>query len=459
MLRLLWLFQTIQCIYSWQVGLKTVSKNRLLQNVMISGEKGITSEYLSFYSGELLYYGEVRIGSPPQKFRMVFDTGNSDLLVPSHDCSKDECGNHSRFDYNQSTTFNNSNLNFTIPYGPGEVSGTWASDTVGIAGTTINQFPIGLVNWEDTEMRQIFTDGVIGLGLSESSSNISQDTWPSSVSRSYPNLTGDMSFLLRQVGDHPASFQVGETLNLGKKLVTYKHPLVKPYSQWSLNMTSVVFNRILSSTTDVCHPNCQVIIDSATSAIVIPESDYFTFMLQVLHNTNSCQYLWRQRLFVCTDPVDCIGLPTVRFILPDISGNPVEYSLNPSEYLRHDPNIGCIPLFEKSFQSEGPWILGVVFLRNYYTTFSWDKDTISFQLVNGADNPNDPETFAKGFLNVILILLLGGGLVGICVYFGRKVCVLEYRRRFPRWNHVDVDSDGGVPTSGPIDDCISYTEL
>lgn len=45
----------------------------------------------------LQYYGEVSIGSPPQSFTVIFDTGSGHLLVPSATCEDPACEKHKRY--------------------------------------------------------------------------------------------------------------------------------------------------------------------------------------------------------------------------------------------------------------------------------------------------------------------------------------------------------------------------
>merc|ERR1719203_1235361 len=68
---------------------------------MVSGRGGGHS-HRSAQASE--YYGQVSVGSPPQSFLVVFDTGSGNLLLPSKECSDDACTGHKRYDSSLSTT-------------------------------------------------------------------------------------------------------------------------------------------------------------------------------------------------------------------------------------------------------------------------------------------------------------------------------------------------------------------
>jgi hypothetical protein len=78
------------------------------------------------------YYGEVSLGTPEQKFQVIFDTGSSDLWVAGSKCDS-SCGRHAKFDSSKSSTYVANGTTFHIEYGSGPVSG-YESQDVAVAG-------------------------------------------------------------------------------------------------------------------------------------------------------------------------------------------------------------------------------------------------------------------------------------------------------------------------------------
>ena len=88
------------------------------------------------------YFGSVSIGTPPQSFQVVFDTGSSNLWVPKVGCT--HCGipffgtPKSKYDHVQSTSYKADGKDFEIWYASGRVSGYFSEDDGMCIGITSN---------------------------------------------------------------------------------------------------------------------------------------------------------------------------------------------------------------------------------------------------------------------------------------------------------------------------------
>ncbi|NWV70465.1 PEPC protein, partial [Malurus elegans] len=110
------------------------------------------------------YFGEISIGEPPQKFLVLFDTGSSNLWVPSVDCKSPACFNHAKFKANDSATFTPGGQSYTVSYGSGAVTIVLGSDTLQIQSITVTNQEFGLSEDEPTQPFYFADfDGILGL--------------------------------------------------------------------------------------------------------------------------------------------------------------------------------------------------------------------------------------------------------------------------------------------------------
>ena len=114
---------------------------------------------------------------------MDFDTGSSDIWVPSNKCSM--CGNHPLFNESKSSTLNltvpqdasstsspysnmtDGNGTWTLQYGDGSaVQGVKARDTITVGNLTVKNQLFGLASKVSAQfIRDPKLDGIFGLGF------------------------------------------------------------------------------------------------------------------------------------------------------------------------------------------------------------------------------------------------------------------------------------------------------
>ncbi|KAK0702564.1 aspartic peptidase domain-containing protein [Apiosordaria backusii] len=126
---------------------------------------------------DLQWAGEITVGTPPQKFKVIFDTGSPYLLLPRNNCTT--CGSqHNLFNPSASTTFSPSpglplQLEFgsagggTVPTNSSQrVNCIAATDTVSISSPPLEAFnqQFLVCDYYSSGLATQPADGIFGLG-------------------------------------------------------------------------------------------------------------------------------------------------------------------------------------------------------------------------------------------------------------------------------------------------------
>ncbi|XP_068611088.1 nothepsin [Brachionichthys hirsutus] len=316
------------------------------------------------------FYGIISLGTPEQNFSVVFDTGSTDLWVPSYYCVSQACASHQRFRAFDSTSFEHGGRIFGIQYGSGRLLGVTARDTLKIGGLTILNQDFGeSVYQPGAAFVMAKFDGILGMAfppLAEIPGNSAFDNMMSQKTVDQPVFSFYLRGGTRRGGPH------GELLLGGTDEALYTGPIswvpvtLKEY--WQIKMDRVA----VQGAGSLCPRGCQTIVDTGTSLIAGPMADILSLHQQIgATPTIAGEFV-----------VDCVrlsSLPGVTFVLGG-----VEYALRAEQYVRKERFADrelCFTGFQtvEMISSEGPlWILGDVFLTQFYSVFDRGQDRVGF---------------------------------------------------------------------------------
>ncbi|XP_030457343.1 aspartic proteinase-like [Syzygium oleosum] len=248
-------------------GISKYGSKGLYYNMRTGGEDIVPlKNYL-----DAQYYGEIGIGSPPQQFTVIFDTGSSNLWVPSAKCYFSvACYFHSKYKASRSSTYTKNGKTCDINYGSGSVSGFLSQDNVEV-GNLIVKDQVFIEATREGSLTFVLAkfDGILGLGFQEISVANVTPVWYNMVQQ---GMLDDeiFSFWLNR---NPDAKEGGEIVfgGVDERHFKGKHVYV-PVTQkgyWQFNMGDIL---IANQSTGVCKGGCAAIVDSGTSLLAGPTS-------------------------------------------------------------------------------------------------------------------------------------------------------------------------------------------
>ncbi|XP_024880358.1 lysosomal aspartic protease-like [Temnothorax curvispinosus] len=347
---------------------KTYSVEKFSTETVIplrSGRSGTANVSLINYLN-IQYCGTIEIGTPPQTFKILFDTGCSDLWVPSKNCnvSQPACLKHNKYDSTQSTTY--IPLNYSLFYkDDAGVYGFLVNDDVIIAGLNVSFHTFGeITNFATNFWDYAECDGVLGMGYKDLSHFNTPSVFQSLIDEQMVSRKIFSFYLNRNLSD-----VIGGELILGGSDPAYydgdfTYVNVTHIEYWEFKIDKIQVKNYTS-----CSEGCQAVVDTGASMIGGPPQTIAALNREIGVNNGTVQ---------CDD--DYISkLPDINFVMGGKT-----FRLTGQDYiLKLGAELGgnCIPGFQAVTQLDGlDWILGHVFIGRYYTEFDMENDRVGFAL-------------------------------------------------------------------------------
>jgi len=355
---------------------------------------------------KMAYFGEIGVGTPSQKFSVVYDTGSGNLLIPGENCRDTACRKHDRFDAKLSSSAQELNCDgsdvqgqstdkLTITFGTGRISGKCMQDNICIGNLCASGTFVASTEESAHPFASFSFDGVLGLALD----SMAQGADFSLMSRMVRNrLLAEpvFSVFLSDSNAETSEITFGETKREHMASELFWVPVSRNSGYWEVQITDITFN---NGRQHLCE-NCHVAVDTGTSQLAGPS--------EIIRQL-------KQKLNVHSDCVNYDKLPDLGFAIGENILN-----LAPKDYIDKTGNTSC----ELSLMSldvpppKGPlFVFGIPFLQKFFTVYDHSANKVGFAVAKHTGEDPDLSSIAHasdelgeppGVTVVTSVLELGG---------------------------------------------------
>ncbi|KAI8370852.1 aspartic peptidase domain-containing protein [Choanephora cucurbitarum] len=329
------------------------------------------------------YFGEISIGTPPQKFNVVFDTGSSDLWVVSSECHDPICKTRQQFDTKASLTYRtipggeNYDANtIHVVYGTGSIKGRLGRDTISLADNeiVIRDQVVADAYAISNEFSKLPFHGIFGLGLrSLMSSEGHNPPFHSMVQQGLIQLPIFAIYSQHKAGEidfggiDPSRFEGG---------LRFVDAIDDNY--WMIAMQTIRIGNQLPQ-----FVRRKGIIDSGSTLIIMPAMDAKEYHKHIKGAFPNGDGTWS---------IPCKNVRDIQPIWIELDTITLELAAD-SLFMApaSSTSVYCLSgISEQSSSDEDTWILGDVFLKNFYTVFDLERKQLGFAAAKNDDTMQDP---------------------------------------------------------------------
>ncbi|KAG8705493.1 Type I transmembrane sorting receptor [Ceratobasidium sp. 394] len=321
------------------------------------------SEPLTSHEDSSYWTGPISLGTPGKEFQMNFDTGSTDLWVPSVDCAS--CGSHPQYDPSQSSTSEQTGESAQLTYGDGSsASGPVYLDTVSIAGVSVTGQKFAAVTSESNSLASNEADGIVGLGFPGISATHSSSFVENAISQgtvSHP----EFSFALNEAG--PELYIGGE--NPDKYTGEFTCAPVLEEGYWLVEGMAAP-----SPAQDTQRYSGRMIIDSGTTIIYGREDEVRRFYSGIA-GAQECDPSACGTAGYWTVPCDKVPDVVFTFGGKDFSIPKEDFNLGSSS----PGGSTCVAaLADSRDNSMDAWVVGDTYMKGVYSKFDIGNSQVCF---------------------------------------------------------------------------------